>query len=57
MLGNMKLPKMPEEWIEFFRKSGSKGGKRRRENLSPERRKEIARAGGKARWQKKEPAA
>ena len=53
----MKLPKMPEEWIEFFRKSGSKGGKRRRENLSPERRKEIARAGGKARWQKKEPAA
>jgi hypothetical protein len=32
---------------------GSKGGKARATNLSPERRKEIARAAVKARWAKK----
>lgn len=31
----------------------SKGGKTRAENLSPEKRREIARQGGKARWAKK----
>lgn len=35
---------------------GSKGGKRRAENMSPERRKEIARDAAKARWANPAPA-
>jgi len=36
--------------VELGRRGGLKGGKARAEKLSPERRKEIARAAGKKRW-------
>jgi hypothetical protein len=38
------------------RRGGVKGGKSRAEKLTPERRKEIARLGAAARWQKKAQA-
>lgn len=34
---------------------GSRGGKRRAENMTPERRREIARAGATARWKNPAP--
>lgn len=36
--------------VELGRKGGLKGGKRRAEKLSPERRSEIARKAAQARW-------
>ena len=39
--------------VELGRKGGLKGGRARSESLTPERRKEIARAAAKARWAKK----
>jgi hypothetical protein len=36
--------------VELGRKGGLKGGKRRAEKLSPERRVEIARKAARARW-------
>jgi general stress protein YciG len=38
---------------DFAFELGSKGGKARAKALTPERRKEIARQGAKARWGKK----
>ncbi len=44
--------KLPEAALEFFRKAGSKGGKKgakaRMAKLTPEQRSEIARKAGKA---------
>lgn len=37
---------------EYARKGGLKGGKARARNLSPERRKEIARKAAQSRWGK-----
>ena len=37
--------------VELGRKGGLKGGKRRAEKLSPERRSEIAKKAAQARWQ------
>jgi hypothetical protein len=37
--------------VELGRKGGLKGGKRRAEKLSPERRSEIAKRAAQARWQ------
>jgi hypothetical protein len=42
--------KLPEDVKEFFRKQGKIGARKRTANLSPERRKEIARQAAKARW-------
>ena len=39
---------------EFARAGGLKGGKARAENLSPDRRREIARKAAKARWSVKD---
>ena len=36
--------------VELGRRGGLKGGKARMEKMTPERRKEIARAAGKKRW-------
>jgi len=47
--GNMKLP---HDVKEFFRKQGKIGGKKRHANLSPERRKEIAKLAAEKRWAK-----
>ena len=44
---------MGKELSDAARAMGSKGGKKRAKNLSPERRKEIALKGAKARWSKK----
>jgi hypothetical protein len=38
---------------KFFEDSGSKGGKKRTENLTPEERREIARKAARARWRKR----
>ncbi len=45
-----KTPK--SEGKEYARKGGLKGGKARAEKLSPEKRREIARAAAKKRWAK-----
>ena len=37
--------------VELGRRGGLKGGKRRAEKLSPERRSEIAKKAAQARWQ------
>ena len=42
--------KLSRDW---FRKQGEAGGKKRAENLTPERRKAIAKKAAAARWQKK----
>ena len=39
---------------EFARAGGLKGGKARAENLSPERRREIARLAARRRWEKQQ---
>jgi len=36
--------------VELGRRGGLKGGRARKEKLTPERRKEIARIAGKKRW-------
>jgi len=52
-----KPSKLPDEWLEYFRKEGKKGGdlggKARAKKLTPARRKEIARKAAAARWAKK----
>lgn len=45
--------KMPAHVKEFFQKQGKIGGMKRSANLSPERRKEIARRAAEARWANK----
>jgi len=44
--------KLPEAALEFFRKKGQIGGRRRAANLSPEQRSEQARKAVQARWAK-----
>lgn len=46
--------RLPDEIREFFRQQGSRGGKKRNRNLSPEKRREIARKAAQARWNKKQ---
>lgn len=46
--------KLPDDIREFFRQQGSRGGKKRNRNLSPERRREIARKAAQARWTEKQ---
>ncbi len=48
----MEKPPMPDDVLEFFRKEGKRGGKKRAEQLSPERRSEIARKAVQARWKR-----
>ena len=44
--------KLPEAALEFFRKKGRIGGRRRAANLSSEERSEQARKAVQARWAK-----
>jgi hypothetical protein len=44
--------KLPEAALEFFRKKGRIGGRRRAANLSAEERSEQARKAVQARWAK-----
>lgn len=46
------MKKLPPEVLELFRQAGSNGGKRRKKELSPKRRRQIARAAAKARWKR-----
>jgi len=48
--------KLPEDIRRFFAAQGSIGGKKRSANLSPERRREIARKAISTRWAKKKSA-
>lgn len=43
-----------EELTSAAAQLGSKGGKKRAENMTPERRKEIARKAAERRWSKRE---
>ena len=45
--------KLPEHIREFFRRQGKIGAAKRHANLSPERRREIARQAIQARWAKR----
>lgn len=45
--------KMPEDVREYFRRQGKIGAKKRHANLTPERRREIAREAARARWEQK----
>jgi hypothetical protein len=45
------------EMEEFFRKTGSQGGKKRSANMTQEQRSESARKAVKARWAKKKKSA
>lgn len=49
-MGSMKLP---EDVREYFRRQGKIGAKKRHATLTPERRREIARAAARARWEQK----
>jgi hypothetical protein len=48
-----KRQKLPDDVLNYFRKHGRAGGKKRAERLSPERRREIARKAIQTRWKKK----
>jgi hypothetical protein len=48
----MSRMKMPADVLEFFRRTGKIGVRRRNELMSPERRAEIARIAANARWAK-----
>ena len=57
MLGDVTPEPIPEKdqaAVESGRRGGLKGGKARAEKLSPERRREIARAAAKARWESRQ---
>jgi hypothetical protein len=47
-----KRTKIPEEVLEYFRKQGSIGGRKRSEALTSEQRRELARKAVQARWAK-----
>jgi hypothetical protein len=47
-----KKPEIPEAVLQFFRKQGKIGGKKRAENLSSKERTEQARKAVNARWKK-----
>ena len=60
-MGKRKTPKAVRKWFqEVGREGGKKGGKlggeRRRNNLTPERRSEIARRAAQARWANRRPS-
>jgi hypothetical protein len=44
--------KLPDDVREFFRRTGRIGAAKRHANLSPERRREIARLASETRWAK-----
>jgi hypothetical protein len=44
--------KLPEDIREYFAKQGRIGAAKRKANLTPERRQEIARLAAEARWKK-----
>jgi hypothetical protein len=52
-----KPSKLPDEWLEYFRKEGKRGGDigghARAKKLTPAQRKAIARKAAAARWGKK----
>ena len=51
MIGRIATGEAEEEYIDEGRSSaGRRGGDARAESLSPERRREIAKKGAKARW-------
>jgi hypothetical protein len=43
------------EALEFFRKAGKAGGKKRADNMTKKERSELASKASKARWSKKKP--
>lgn len=47
--------KLPPEVLEFFRKAGSAGGKKRTGAMTKAERKALASKAAKARWKKKAP--
>jgi hypothetical protein len=47
-----KRKELPESALEFFRKKGQLGGKRRAANLTAEQRSDQARKAVQARWAK-----
>ncbi len=47
-----KREKLPDAVLEYFRKQGSIGGKRRAQQMSPEERSEQARKAVNSRWAK-----
>ncbi len=47
-----KREKLPDAVLEFFRKQGSIGGKKRAQQMSPEQRSEQARKAVNSRWEK-----
>ena len=52
-----KPSKLPDDWLEYFRKEGKRGGdiggKARAAALTPAQRKAIAKKAAAARWGKK----
>jgi hypothetical protein len=44
--------KLPKEALEFFRRKGRIGGRKRAENMTPEERSKQARDAVQARWAK-----
>jgi hypothetical protein len=44
--------KLPEDVREYFAKQGRIGAAKRKANLTPERRREIARLAAETRWKK-----
>lgn len=49
---NIMKTKLPKDILDYFKKEGSKGGKKGSSNLTPEQRKERARNAVKKRWEK-----
>lgn len=45
----VKLPKLPDDVLAYFRTTGSQGGKARSKKLTAEQRSEIAKKGAAAR--------
>lgn len=50
----VKDNKLPKSALDFFRKTGSIGGRKRAANLTAEQRSEQARKAVQARWAKQE---
>jgi len=46
--------KLPDDVKKFFQRTGKAGGKARLANLTPERRRAIAKKAAAARWAKKQ---
>ena len=52
MIIDMSKLRIPDDVMEYFRKTGSIGGKARAKTLTPRQRSEIASAAAQARWKK-----